>query len=484
MSPMARIAHTLTAVVVSLAVVAHGADQTILGTLFLVKNPGMPESRKITGKAKELASSDTIVGDPVTSGAMLTISANGGTPSSATYTLPIGASALTGKPFWTGDVLKGFKYKDSKGENGPVKVAQVKKSARGVFQIKTVVSGKLAPVAVVPPNPGTDGCLLFAIVGGDSYSVQFATGQVSNTGPALFKVAKPTAEGTCVPTTTTTTTSSTTTTTLDCLGTGLIVNGCFTLPVVTSPSNGWAFANIDAVGGWFGTGGNPNAEFILNQAGEVGTDPTVGQTVAGLTVGATYRLTGDYRGIFTAAGNPAKPDAFAVRVVPQPSDHASTVVLGLPRPSPDADAWTPFSVDFTPSASEVTITFEAERDGDDSSFAIDNVTLVEVAPPSTSTTTTSTSSSTSTSTTTSTTSTTLACGTFLTKWGSPGSEDGQFDLPLGIAVDGSGNVYVADSSNDRIQQFTSSGTFVTKWGVLGSGDGHFNFPRGVAVDGR
>ena len=33
-------------------------------------------------------------------------------------------------------------------------------------------------------------------------------------------------------------------------------------------------------------------------------------------------------------------------------------------------------------------------------------------------------------------------GTFITKWGSEGSDDGQFDGPKGIAIDSSGNVYV------------------------------------------
>ena len=36
----------------------------------------------------------------------------------------------------------------------------------------------------------------------------------------------------------------------------------------------------------------------------------------------------------------------------------------------------------------------------------------------------------------------------------------QFDFPDGVAVDGSGNVYVADTSNNRIQKFNSSGVFV------------------------
>src|SRR5262249_8598108 len=55
-------------------------------------------------------------------------------------------------------------------------------------------------------------------------------------------------------------------------------------------------------------------------------------------------------------------------------------------------------------------------------------------------------------------------GTFLLQWGSLGSGDGQFDFPIGIAVDGSGNVFVADTGNFRIQKFDNTGTFLTKWG--------------------
>ena len=73
-------------------------------------------------------------------------------------------------------------------------------------------------------------------------------------------------------------------------------------------------------------------------------------------------------------------------------------------------------------------------------------------------------------------------GTFITKWGSSGSGDGQFAEPQGIAVDSSGNVYVADHYNNRIQKFDSSGTFITKWGSSGSGDGQFDDPTGIAVD--
>ena len=75
-------------------------------------------------------------------------------------------------------------------------------------------------------------------------------------------------------------------------------------------------------------------------------------------------------------------------------------------------------------------------------------------------------------------------GTFVTKWGTEGGGDGQFFYPGGVAVDSTGNVYVADEGNNRVQKFTSTGTFVTKWGTEGDGDGQFDGPQGVAVDSR
>jgi acetyl esterase/lipase len=191
--------------------VVHAADQTVRGSALTVKNPSTSTQRKITVKAKETASDDTLVGDPVANGATATITVNGATPGVETYALPAGTSATNLKPFWTGDPVKGFKYRDATGENGPVRRAQIKVKG-GVFQIKVRIDGKLGPVAIVPPNPGSDGCVLFTIAGGDSYSVRFAGGQVVNDGAALFKVAQPAGEGSCV--TITTTTTSTTTTTI------------------------------------------------------------------------------------------------------------------------------------------------------------------------------------------------------------------------------------------------------------------------------
>jgi DNA-binding beta-propeller fold protein YncE len=52
---------------------------------------------------------------------------------------------------------------------------------------------------------------------------------------------------------------------------------------------------------------------------------------------------------------------------------------------------------------------------------------------------------------------------FKLAFGSQGSGDGQFNLPFGVAVDGAGNVYVADTFNNRIQKLSSNGEFIFKF---------------------
>ena len=56
----------------------------------------------------------------------------------------------------------------------------------------------------------------------------------------------------------------------------------------------------------------------------------------------------------------------------------------------------------------------------------------------------------------------------------------EISSPYGVAVDVSGNVYVADSGNHSIQKLDSTGTSLAVWGSQGSGPGQFYLHYGVA----
>lgn len=59
--------------------------------------------------------------------------------------------------------------------------------------------------------------------------------------------------------------------------------------------------------------------------------------------------------------------------------------------------------------------------------------------------------------------------------GCPRSGNGQFKLPMGLALHRE-LVFVVDSGNHRVQVFKRNGTFVRAWGSNGSGDSQFLTP--------
>ena len=75
-----------------------------------------------------------------------------------------------------------------------------------------------------------------------------------------------------------------------------------------------------------------------------------------------------------------------------------------------------------------------------------------------------------------------------------GNGDGQFNQPMGVALDSLGNIYVADKENHRVQKWDVNGVYVgwigggvDGWQIgaapaSGDGDGSFEFPMDLAVD--
>jgi sugar lactone lactonase YvrE len=59
---------------------------------------------------------------------------------------------------------------------------------------------------------------------------------------------------------------------------------------------------------------------------------------------------------------------------------------------------------------------------------------------------------------------------------------GTFSLPTGVAVDSDGNVYVADTFNNRVEIFDADGKFISTFGKNGDGPQDLERPKAIAVD--
>ncbi|HEU5046989.1 MAG TPA: 6-bladed beta-propeller [Rickettsiales bacterium] len=77
--------------------------------------------------------------------------------------------------------------------------------------------------------------------------------------------------------------------------------------------------------------------------------------------------------------------------------------------------------------------------------------------------------------------------------GSSGSGNGQFNSPVGITIDPSGNIWVVDTGNHRVQKFDSNGNYLLSLGCgytasscsIGASsyaNGAFKYPQGIAAD--
>src|SRR5262249_55237395 len=137
------------------------AEQLVLGKSLIVKDPapGRDAShRSVVVSGKQLTSTATIVGDPVTNGATFELLANGATSTDQRFVLPARLS-VNGSAGWRalGSPVFGYSYRDSRGTHGPVKAALIARAGRH-FTIEVALKGARGPgpqphITVVPPAP-------------------------------------------------------------------------------------------------------------------------------------------------------------------------------------------------------------------------------------------------------------------------------------------------------------------------------------------
>jgi DNA-binding beta-propeller fold protein YncE len=79
-----------------------------------------------------------------------------------------------------------------------------------------------------------------------------------------------------------------------------------------------------------------------------------------------------------------------------------------------------------------------------------------------------------------------SAGKFIAQWGGPGKGPGQFNTPAAITFSSVGGdaLYVNDANNFRVQKFSLTGQWQATFGSYGTGNGQFTKDaRGIAVDG-
>jgi RHS repeat-associated protein len=73
-------------------------------------------------------------------------------------------------------------------------------------------------------------------------------------------------------------------------------------------------------------------------------------------------------------------------------------------------------------------------------------------------------------------------GAYVSKFGSEGAGNGQFEVPYAIAAGPStSELYVTDRENNRVEIFSASGRFLSSFGSKGKGNGGMESPTGVVA---
>jgi len=159
--------------------------------------------RTINVRGREVWSNSFVSGDPLTNGATLRVIAHGNADQDQVFNVPPGA-ATAGLPGWK-SVNGGWTYTDPRGVNGPVRRAGLRRRSQNTFFLDTVIRGTATTpppgIGVVPPGNGTDGGLVFSILGpgGGTYCVDLggANGGTVRNSANRFRVVGSTTETGC-----------------------------------------------------------------------------------------------------------------------------------------------------------------------------------------------------------------------------------------------------------------------------------------------
>lgn len=183
---------------------APAGAQTILGNKVDIKEkPGFPITRKITIRAAEKISPESLAGDPLTNGAMVHVTAIGGTSTAQTITLPAGADRWKRSPSNPAYPVSRWRYRDSRRLGYVSPLLKLDVSSKGVgttFKLDAQLYGKYVALSVGAPNPGTYAGMVVVLGGVGIYCTNFggaAGGTFSRNDATGLRISKPTAEGTC-----------------------------------------------------------------------------------------------------------------------------------------------------------------------------------------------------------------------------------------------------------------------------------------------